>query len=1225
MGAYDQALPLYQRALKICEKALGPEHPDTATSLNNLALLYQNMGAYEKALPLFQRALKITEKALGPEHPDTAVCLNNLALLYQAMGIYEKALPLSQRALQIKEKALGPEHPTTATSLNNLARLYHAMGIYEKALPLYQRTLKIKEKALGPEHPDTAVSLNNLAELYKDMGAYEKALPLYQRALKICEKALGPEHPDTASSLNNLAGLYQDMGAYEKALPLYQRALKIFEKRLGPEHPDTASSLNNLAALYDSMGAYDQALPLHQRALKICEKALGPEHPSTATSLSSLALLYEDMGAYEKALPLFQRALKITEKASGPEHPSTATSLNNLGGLYEATGAYEKALPLFQRALQIREKALGPEHPVTATSLNNLAALYKDMGAYEKALPLYQRALQISEKALGPEHPSTAGSLNNLAILYEDMGAYEKALPLFQRALKITEKALGPEHPSTATSLNNLAGLYKEMGAYEKALLLYQRALKIFEKAQGPEHPSTATSLNNLAILYEDMGAYEKALPLFQRALQIREKALGPEHPSTATSLNNLAALYKEMGAYEKALPLYQQALKIFEKAQGPEHPSTATSLSNLGVLYLAQRNYAAAETYFRRGKSTIGLVDLALARGQPEEALKLLQDQAPTWRDTPRYQVQYYTLQGLALAGVGRRGEAALTLLKAVHGVEDLRRRTPGERAGFFQGGLWGGNIRPYRGLVSVLGEMAIKPEALPPALKEYGPEAGAAAFYFAEATKGRALLESMAQAARQTTAAQLSPELRQREEALGNRLAALESQWEKALKGGEAAVKEVKAKKEHLTGELHKLVQELRQQYPRYAALHYPQPLKPGEIPLRKGEVLLEFALGDKESFLFRVEPGGRTQVFRLALGQEALEKRLAPLLAPFRQDKLTRGDLQRFSPQAAAGLYQELLAPALKGVEPGTHLILVPDGVLGAFPLEALVVEAGKGWGDSVLVADKWPMTYAQSAAILALNQVLGPSQAGRPLFALGDCLYNQDSARYLAFKAGKGKAGELVLAAPEKPFTMAATRVEWGELYFRPLPQTRQMVTQLAALFNTEPRPPLVLLDVLATETRVLQAPLNQCRYLFFGTHGFLANQMSGVQQPVLVLTQVKDQPPGDGFLTLTKVLEKLKLDADLVTLAACMTGVGQVMQGEGVLNFARAFQQVGARSVMVALWNIPVKESLLFYRTFYQALKDGKSKLTALQVARQAVRSQKSHPFYWAGLILHGEG
>ena len=72
MGDYAKAEPLYQRALKIFEKALGPDHPDTATALTNLAVLYRAMGDYAKAEPLYQRALKIVEKALGPDHPNTA-------------------------------------------------------------------------------------------------------------------------------------------------------------------------------------------------------------------------------------------------------------------------------------------------------------------------------------------------------------------------------------------------------------------------------------------------------------------------------------------------------------------------------------------------------------------------------------------------------------------------------------------------------------------------------------------------------------------------------------------------------------------------------------------------------------------------------------------------------------------------------------------------------------------------------------------------------------------------------------------------------------------------------------------------------------------------------------------------------------------------------------------------------------------------------------------------
>ena len=154
----------------------------------------------------------------------------------------------------------------------------------------------------------------------------------------------------------------------------------------------------------------------------------------------------------------------------------------------------------------------------------------------------------------------------------------------------------------------------------------------------------------------------------------------------------------------------------------------------------------------------------------------------------------------------------------------------------------------------------------------------------------------------------------------------------------------------------ELDGFVTELRRRDPRYAAMAYPQPYKAQELPLKPGEVLLEYALGEKESYIFRVEPGGKTQVFRLALGQEALEKRLGAMLAPFRKSVLRREDLSRFSVSDAASLYQEILAPALSGVNPGTRLIIVPDGALGAFPFEALVVKAGPDWGKCTLVGDQ-----------------------------------------------------------------------------------------------------------------------------------------------------------------------------------------------------------------------------------------------------------------------------
>ncbi len=79
MNKYDSAIVEAEKALEVAEKNVGSDHPDVATSLNNLAELYQKQGQYARAEPLCKRALEIREKTLGPEHPDVAQSLNDLA------------------------------------------------------------------------------------------------------------------------------------------------------------------------------------------------------------------------------------------------------------------------------------------------------------------------------------------------------------------------------------------------------------------------------------------------------------------------------------------------------------------------------------------------------------------------------------------------------------------------------------------------------------------------------------------------------------------------------------------------------------------------------------------------------------------------------------------------------------------------------------------------------------------------------------------------------------------------------------------------------------------------------------------------------------------------------------------------------------------------------------------------------------------------------------------
>jgi tetratricopeptide (TPR) repeat protein len=253
-GASEGFLPHGTQLAGVIDE-FGLETAEAARLLNQCGYFLNERARYGEALPLYERALAIREKALGAEHPWTATSLNNLAALYKAQGEYGKAEPLYERALAITEKALGAEHPSTAVSLNNLAGLYYRQRDYAKAAPLYVRALAIREKTLGKEHPDTAQSLNNVGNLYDAQGNSAKALPLLERALAIREKTLGKEHPDTAVSLNNLARLYDAQGNSAKALPLLERALAIREKKLGKAHPDTKAVAARLAAVREKLAA----------------------------------------------------------------------------------------------------------------------------------------------------------------------------------------------------------------------------------------------------------------------------------------------------------------------------------------------------------------------------------------------------------------------------------------------------------------------------------------------------------------------------------------------------------------------------------------------------------------------------------------------------------------------------------------------------------------------------------------------------------------------------------------------------------------------------------------------------------------------------------------------------------------------------------------------------------------------------------------------------------
>ena len=334
-GRYSLAEPLWRQATDLSERTLGPEHPHTLKSVNNLAEVLRAKGDLAAAAPLYRRALEARERILESDHPDTLVSVNNLAELLKARGDFAEAEHLYHRASEARYRILGPEHPDTLSSVNNLAALLRAKGDLAAAEPLYRRALEARERILKPEHPNALVSVNNLAELLKAKGDLAGAEPLYRRALEAQERTLGPEHPHTLVSVNNLAALLRAKGDLTGAEPLYRRALEAREGNLGPDHPNTLTSVNNLAALLRAKGDLAAAEPLYRRALEARNRTLKPEHPATCMSAYNLATFLVEQQRREEALPLARQAWQGWLLSKGESHEDTrdaAQLLHDLEG-----------------------------------------------------------------------------------------------------------------------------------------------------------------------------------------------------------------------------------------------------------------------------------------------------------------------------------------------------------------------------------------------------------------------------------------------------------------------------------------------------------------------------------------------------------------------------------------------------------------------------------------------------------------------------------------------------------------------------------------------------------------------------------------------------------------------------------------------------------------------------------------------------------------------------
>ena len=912
----------------------------------------------------------------------------------------------------------------------------------------------------------------------------------------------------------------------------------------------------------------------------------------------------EDLAGAE---PLLREAVEIQRKLA-PASVALAKSLTSLGNVLRARSNFNEAAPLLREGTGILER-LAPDTADLAVSLNNLASLLWRQGAVEEAAALYTRALGILERTK-PASTDAAASVMGLGITYFRRGRLAEAELYYRRALEL-EARLSPGTAREARTLNNLGTLLYSRGALLEAEELYLRALSIHERV-APESDNVAGTLHNIGLIHYDRGDRIRAEDYLKRALELKER-LAPAGINSASTLEVLGNIARDRGDLDASSAYLQRALSITEP-RAPRSLGVATLHNNLANVLMDRGDLDAARERYEKARSLLEqvapaglemaivldrLVELAQRQGgSPETTARLAADAlAIVERIAPNSAAHAFALRrvGRLARDRGELANAATAYSQALDAVEAQSQRLGGSsevRTAF--AGQRRAIYLEYLDILIGLGQPA-------------------AAFDVLERSRARGLLMMLAERDL-VLDTDLSAELKQairglREEddRLQGSLANLDPRRDAA------EIERLRASRRALQGRRNQVIESVRAASPRLAALQYSKPLSLAQVQqaLDPGTVLLSYQVGAETSRLFVLRRSTapsqeHLRIHTVAIGEAQLSRQITAFSRLIAREAAGQNGAAPALTAAGRQLYDLLIAPAAAAVAAADRVLILPDGPLHSLPFAALV-RPGKGSGGrpwQYLVEWK-PLHTALSATVYAELRK-GPAAASGPrtLVAFGDPKYPA---------AGSEGAG-AALASDVRALLRRGQALT-------SLPATRVEVQALAKVFGEHAT---VHLGVEATEARAKS--IGRTRYLHFATHGLL--DARSPLDSALALTVPAERRPGEenGLLQAWEIFEQVRIDADLVTLSACETALGDDVAGEGLIGLTRAFHYAGARTVLGTLWQVADESTSGLMSSFYAHLRSGKTKDDALRRAQieSIARPETAAPFHWAAFTLSGD-
>jgi CHAT domain-containing protein/Tfp pilus assembly protein PilF len=799
-----------------------------------------------------------------------------------------------------------------------------------------------------------------------------------------------------------------------------------------------------------------------------------------------------------------------------------------------------------------------------AVTMGNIGFLQLNRGRTDLAESSLQEALREFQQSGEGSSAAAAQALSNLGLVYMSMGKYSQAQEQLHQALSIRESVVKNDELIAAT-YNDLGLVYSQTDK-DRAIDYFEKALKMYRALYGDIHAKIAIANINLGIVYREMEFYGDAANDFDAALKIANEVYPGPHPTKAIALYNLGQTYVGIKDEHAAAAYYAQAHDMYVACYGEKHPEVAAVLNAIGNLQVSASNFNDALHTYQQ----------ALEANFPDFSNDDVAVNPPL-KDYYHGTRLLYTLMFKEQAFEGRYlGKSlkfhdlalALTILNKCDSLIDHLRQHSANELDKLRLGAIANEV--YTDGVRIAGEAALNAVSKEKYLR--------LAFYFAEKSKSAVLLESISDANAKSFAG-IPDSLIEREKELKSALAVTaERLAQKPSKDDEKKLREMDFK---LKEAYQKFIADLERDFPEYFNLKFNLTTPTVES--------LQSLLNDRTALLSYFVDEKRSQLYIFLISKKHYKVVQRPLTMSL--DKYITGlrnslyfeDMKTFK-EAAYKLGSLLLPPMPSAI---TDIVVIPAGKLALVPFETLLTHRPDKiteYRDMPYLAKQFSVRYEFSAGLIVQKEQRRETSHGLSIF----------------------------LCAP----------VTFSDRSFSDLPGTATEVKQVSDLFTGRHLTAAAYTGSDADERLVKSSALKRYDFLHFATHGIVDES-----QPELSRIFLQPYPDSeDGSLYAGEIFN-LELNASLVTLSACQTGLGKIQKGEGVIGLSRALVYAGAKNIVVSFWNVADNSTASFMKDFYSnVLTNPASPYSdALRQAklRMLTSEHYSAPFYWAPFVLIG--